>query len=110
MAETKKFLDQEGVSHLWSKIVEQDYTNNQLLMTVIDAIDEEKADRSEIPSTDNFATKVYVANKIAEAQLDGDGNANIDLSGYATKDDISNLRRQLEEQARVKIITWEADD
>ena len=44
MAETKKYLDQEGVAHLWSKINMQDYPNNELLIGVIEAIDETKAD------------------------------------------------------------------
>lgn len=65
MSEVKKFLDQDGVSHLWSKVIEQDYTNSQMLMAVIDAIDESKADKTEIPSTTDFATKTYVDNAIA---------------------------------------------
>lgn len=35
-------------------------------------------------------TEAYVKNAIANAQLNGDGNE-IDLSGYATKDDIKNI-------------------
>lgn len=35
------------------------------------------------------ASKEYVSTKIAEAQLDG--NETIDLSGYATKDDLNNI-------------------
>jgi hypothetical protein len=35
-----------------------------------------------------LATETFVTNKISEAQLSGDGN--IDLSGYATKDDLNN--------------------
>ena len=45
----------------------------------------------------NYATKAYVTNAITNAQLgggstgDGDGSIpNIDLSGYATKDDLAN--------------------
>lgn len=40
-----------------------------------------------IPAS-NYATQAYVSNAIANAQLSGDGQ-NIDLSGYATKDDIT---------------------
>jgi hypothetical protein len=50
MVETKKFLDQDGVAHLWSKINMNDYPNNELLINVISAIDNTKADKSEIPS------------------------------------------------------------
>ena len=47
-AQTQKFLDYEGVKHLWSKINMQDYPNNETLMAVINAIDETKADKSEL--------------------------------------------------------------
>ena len=49
MAE-KRFLDQEGVKHLWSKISMEDYPNNDTLIAVLNAIDQTKADRDEIPS------------------------------------------------------------
>jgi hypothetical protein len=44
----------------------------------------------DIPTTDltGYATETFVTTKIAEAQLEG---ADIDLSGYATKDDIKDL-------------------
>jgi hypothetical protein len=45
MAGQKKFLDYEGVKYLWSKINIQDYPNNEILMDVIEAIDETKADK-----------------------------------------------------------------
>ena len=50
MAEVQKFLDQKGVEHLWSKINMQDYPNNETLISVIEAIDETKADKNEIPT------------------------------------------------------------
>lgn len=45
----------------------------------------------EHPTVDlsNHATKDYVAQEIAKAQLAGDGE--VDLSGYATKEDLQNL-------------------
>ena len=48
MTEYKKFLDQEGVQHLWSKINMQDYPNNEILIAVINAIDDTKMDKSKI--------------------------------------------------------------
>ena len=42
----------------------------------------------------NYASETFVTNKIAEAQLGGD-KAEIDLSGYATKDDIPTKTSQL---------------
>ena len=52
MAETKKYLDQEGVAHLWSKINMQDYPNNELLIGVIEAIDETKANKENVAFID----------------------------------------------------------
>lgn len=46
MADQKKFLDYEGIKHLWSKVNMQDYPNNETLMAVINAIDETKLDKS----------------------------------------------------------------
>lgn len=48
MAETQKFLDSNGIQHLWSKISMQDYPNNETLMAIINAIDETKADKKDI--------------------------------------------------------------
>lgn len=52
MAETKKFLDQDGVAFLWSKLSMQDYPNNDVLMAVITAIDETKADKTDLVQSD----------------------------------------------------------
>ena len=43
--EIKKYLDAEGLQYLWSKINMQDYPNNDVLIAVINAIDENKADK-----------------------------------------------------------------
>ena len=39
---------------------------------------------------DGLATETFVTNKIAEAQISG-GSGDIDLSNYATKDDLANI-------------------
>lgn len=39
----------------------------------------------------DYATQSFVMNKIAAAQLSGGESGNIDLSGYATKDDIAEI-------------------
>ena len=44
-----------------------------------------KANKSEIPSLNGYATESFVTNKIAEASLSG---GEVDLSGYATKDEL----------------------
>lgn len=43
----------------------------------------------------NKVTETFVINKIAEAQLGGGSDEDIDLSGFATKDDISTLETEL---------------
>lgn len=43
-----------------------------------------------IPSLDGYATESFVTNKIAEAELGGGDGGDIDLSGYATKDDLNS--------------------
>ena len=46
-------------------------------------------DKPTIPSLDGYATETYVTNKIAEANLGGgNGGGEVDLSGYATKDEL----------------------
>lgn len=54
MSDIKKFLDYEGVKHLWSKINMNDYPNNETLMAVINAIDETKADKDYIDEIFNL--------------------------------------------------------
>lgn len=44
---------------------------------------------------EEFATQNYVASEIAKAQLGGDNNE-IDLSGYATKDDVTNAINKID--------------
>lgn len=58
--------------------------------------DEVAAVEAKIPSVEGLATETYVTNAIAQAQLGGDKE--VDLSGYATKDDLNTLatKAQLE--------------
>lgn len=63
-------------------------TNVEPAITQLEAavtkIAEEKADKSEIPSLEGYATEHFVAAKIAEAELAG---GDVDLSAYYTKDE-----------------------
>lgn len=52
--EIKKFLDKEGIKYLWNLISLQDYPNNETLIAVLNAIDETKADKAEIPTMDEI--------------------------------------------------------
>lgn len=47
MANEKKFLDSSGIGHLWDRIEER-YPNMDELGLIIDAIDEAKADRTDL--------------------------------------------------------------
>ena len=53
MTINNKFLDLEGVKHLYTQLSLEDYPNNETLITVLDAIDETKADRSEVEALYN---------------------------------------------------------
>jgi hypothetical protein len=48
-------------------------------------------------NAEDFATKAFVTNKIAEAQLGGgsSGDVDIDLSGLATKDDLASVQAEI---------------
>ena len=48
MSEMNRFLDEQGVAYLWSKLSLQDYPNNETLITVLNAIDETKADNDKV--------------------------------------------------------------
>ena len=48
MTDLNKYLDRDGVKHLWSKVSLQDYPNNETLVAVIDAIDETKANKEDV--------------------------------------------------------------
>lgn len=48
MADTKKFLDADGVKVLYDLLSLQDYPNNDVLMAVISAIDSTKLDKNKM--------------------------------------------------------------
>lgn len=50
MADNIKYLDQEGLKYLWSKISMEDYPNNETLIAILNAIDSTKANKEEIPT------------------------------------------------------------
>ena len=67
MSYEKKFLDQEGVEYLWSKISMEDYPNNETFIAILNAIDDTKADKKDITQSDwnqNDETAIdYIKNK-----------------------------------------------
>lgn len=51
------FIDENGVKYLWSKIQLEDYPNNETLIAVLKAIDETKADKTDVnKNASNIAT------------------------------------------------------
>lgn len=52
-----KFLDEQGLRHLWSKISMEDYPNNETLIAVLNAIDQTKLDKS--------VFEEYIGNEVA---------------------------------------------
>ena len=107
MAE-KKFLDQEGVKYLWSKISMEDYPNNNTLVAVLNAIDETKQDKiiGKGLSTNDFTTEeknklaslknttidttLTISNAAADAKVVGDL-----WRAVADDDDVTWLLAQL---------------
>lgn len=62
----------------------------------------EKVDDA-IPNMSDYATKNYVSTEIAKAQLSGGGGTGeVDLSGYATKDDLKNISVEIDNKTIIR--------
>ena len=61
-----KFLDDKGLQYLWSKIALEDYPNNETLVAILNAIDETKADKNEIPTMDEIYENIIARFSNAE--------------------------------------------
>lgn len=91
MADEKKFLDQTGVEYLWSKLSLEDYPNNETLITVLNAIDATKADKTYVTELINSTSVLYTEQELNESQknqarsnigaISGDAVAFIDIQG-----------------------------
>ena len=86
MADTKKFLDQDGVQHLWSKISMEDYPNNETLIAVINAIDETKSNKDEVLLKTEQELTVEEVEQI---------HKNLKLENFATEEQVENLFKTL---------------
>ena len=64
--EVKKFLDEQGLAFLWKKLSLQDYPNNDTLVAVINAIDENKADKT---TTEALQQAIDTLNGIGEGSV-----------------------------------------
>ena len=112
MADIKKFLDQEGVKFLWSKISMQDYPNNDTLMAVIEAIDETKADKTDLVQSDwnesDETSLSYIKNK---PDFDGLQTNVFNLNELVGDTPVSEqISAAVAQKASIQMIIWEADD
>ena len=69
--DSKKFLDQEGVKFLWSKISMEDYPNNETLIAVLNAIDTTKQDKNLIVTKGADGLSTHSPAEILEAVNNG---------------------------------------
>ena len=71
--DNKKYLDQEGVKYLWSKLSLEDYPNNETLVAVLNAIDETKLDKKTFADFVGESFSIYEPknNDIPKVFIDG---------------------------------------
>ena len=81
-----KFLDEQGVSFLWSQLSLQDYPNNDTLVAVINAIDETKANKDDVLSK---AEQELTTEEIEQV------HKNLKLGNLATEEQVENLYKTL---------------
>ena len=85
--DNKKYLDQEGVKFLWSKISMEDYPNNETLIAILNAIDETKANKEEIPTkVSQLENDSKFANEEQVEDLYNRLNSNATLGFYCVED------------------------
>ena len=79
-----KFLDREGLKTLWSQVSLNDYPNNDMLMAVIEAIDETKADKDNtlllIGQTLTEEQKQQVKRNLGITEQNSGGDNNEDIT------------------------------
>ena len=75
-----KYLDANGVVHLWSKLSMEDYPNNETLVAILNAIDETKADKTDL--TNYLLKEDYIKSEIG---------GEIVLSDYLSKIEAENI-------------------
>lgn len=85
--DVKKFLDEEGVKVLWNQVNLNDYPNNETLIAVINAIDETKANKDEIPTlTSSLENDSGFMNEDQVKNLFKSLSSNLVLSFYCVED------------------------
>ena len=83
----QKFLDAEGIKYLWSKISMEDYPNNETLIAILKAIDQTKADKTEIPlSTSQLENDSNFTSEEQVRALVENLNSDLTLRFYCVED------------------------
>lgn len=62
-----KYLDGQGIVHLWSKISSEDRANTDLIVNAVSAIDEVKADKDELNKY--LKKEDYIAGETGDANI-----------------------------------------
>lgn len=84
MADTqKKYLDAEGVAHLWGRLSMNDYPNNETLVAIIDAIDETKQNKEDEALTTENKTIVSSINELNEVHAADKAEIEADIKAIA---------------------------
>lgn len=98
MSGIRKFLDEQGLSYLWKKLSLQDYPNNDTLVAIINAIDENKADKT---TTEALQQAIDILNGT------GDGSVK-----YTVADAVATIVAQAPEDFDTlkEIADWIAND
>lgn len=88
------FLDDSGVTYLWNKLSLQDYPNNETLVSVINAIDETKADTSDVVLKEEKGVRNGVVPLNASTKIEATYLPNYTDVGYVPSDDVAGLTIQ----------------
>lgn len=108
MPDTKKFLDSEGLKVLWQKISLGDYPNNDTLVTVINAIDENKQDK--ITGTEKQVAGFNINGKLIAKDLDETlSQVGVPADAKAVGDVIAELSDRLSSDYNESIIGLSID-
>lgn len=78
----EKYLDYDGLIHLWNKLSMEDYPNNEVLMAVINAIDQSKLDKDTYEAENIDVPRVYIDGTLPTTKDD----LNAELT-YVSKDE-----------------------
>lgn len=96
-----KYIDDKGLTYLWSKISLEDYPNNEMLIAIINAIDAEIENlKTEVDDTKKSVSegKTLVANALTAKNVETSSNATF----QEIADNITNHMRSADKYYRVQ--------